>query len=472
MNPDAVVVGSGPNGLSAAITLAQAGHSVLVLEARETIGGGVRSAELTLPGFVHDVCSAVFPFSVASPFFRSLPLAEHGLEWIDPPAALAHPFDDGPAALLERSFDATGRTIAPDAEAYEKLMRPLVERWEVLLEEILGPIHLPRHPFKLASFGWRAFGSAQRLARGWFSGERARALFAGMAGHSFLPLDRMPSSAFGLLLGCLGHAVGWPVPAGGAQRITAALAARLKLLGGVIQTCVPVVSLRDLPRARATLLDVTPRQLLAIAGEQLRGSYRRKLESYRYGPGVFKLDWALSRPIPWKSPECARAATVHLGGTFDEIARSEAAACGGRIPERPFVLLAQQSLFDPTRAPAGRHSAWAYCHVPNGCGEDMTERIERQIERFAPGFRDCVLARNVMGPAAMQAHNPNYVGGDISGGSNDLTQLIARPVLSANPYATPAAGVYICSSSTPPGGGVHGMCGYHAAKSVLREWRT
>jgi phytoene dehydrogenase-like protein len=465
---DAVVVGSGPNGLAAAITLARAGCSVLVYEAKETIGGGVRSAPLTLPGFVHDVCSAIHPLGVASPFFRTLPLAEHGLEWVHPPVALAHPFDNGTAALLERSVEVTGATLAEDAAAYQRLMAPLVATWEQLADAVLGPLRLPSHPLTLLRFGWHARRSACSLAEGWFTGNRAKTFFGGLAAHSFMPLERPLTAAFGLLLGILGHFVGWPFPRGGAQQISTALAAYLRVLGGEVVTNAPVRCIDELPAARAVLLDVTPRQALRLAGHRLPAGYRRQLERYRYGPAAFKLDWALDGPIPWIAPGCARAGTVHLGGTLAEIAASERAAWSGEQTEKPYVLVAQQSLFDPSRAPAGKHTVWAYCHVPNGSTFDMTERIERQIERFAPGFRDCILARHVMPPAALTDYNPNYIGGDINGGVQDMWQLFTRPALRLVPYATPVRGLYLCSSSTPPGGGVHGMCGYFAACAALR----
>ncbi len=466
--PDAIVVGSGPNGLAAAIALVRAGCSVLVLEAAETVGGGTRTAELTLPGFRHDVCSAIHPLGLGSPYLRTLPLEEHGLEWIQPPVPLAHPFDDGTAALLERSVEATGETLGPDAGSYRRLMSPLVARADTLLGELLGPFRLPRHPLLLSRFGLSAILPAERLARRRFEGERARGLFAGLAAHSMLPLTASPSAAFGLMLGLLGHHVGWPVPRGGSQAIADALASYLRSLGGEIECGRPVASLEELPPARAVLLDVTPRQLIRIAGDRLPSGYRRRLERYRYGPGVFKLDLALDGPIPWQAQECARAATVHLGGTLEEIADSEAAPSRGEHAERPYVLLAQQSLFDPTRAPEGKHTAWAYCHVPNGSAVDMTGRIEAQIERFAPGFRDRVLARHAWGPAELERYNANYVGGDINGGVQDLRQHFTRPVARRVPYSTPAKGVYLCSSSTPPGGGVHGMCGWWAAQAALR----
>jgi phytoene dehydrogenase-like protein len=465
---DAVVVGSGPNGLAAAITLARAGCSVLVHEAKETIGGGARSASLTLPGFVHDVCSAIHPLGVASPFFRTLPLAEHGLEWMHPPVALAHPFDDGTAALLEQSVEVTGATLAEDAAAYQRLMAPLVATWEQLADAVLGPLRLPSHPLTLLRFGWHAIRSACGLAEGWFTGSRAKAFFGGLAAHSLMPLERPLTAAFGLLLGILGHFVGWPFPRGGAQQISTALAAYLRVLGGEIVTNAPVQCIDELPAARAVLLDVTPRQVLRLAGHRLPAGYRRQLERYRYGPAAFKLDWALDGPIPWAAPACARAGTVHLGGTLAEIAASERAAWYGEQTEKPYVLVAQQSVFDSTRAPAGKHTVWAYCHVPNGSTFDMTDRIERQIERFAPGFRDRILARHVMPPAALTDYNPNYIGGDINGGVQDIWQLFTRPVIRLVPYATPVRGLYLCSSSTPPGGGVHGMCGYFAACAALR----
>ncbi|HEY2741147.1 MAG TPA: NAD(P)/FAD-dependent oxidoreductase [Gaiellaceae bacterium] len=466
---DAVVVGAGPNGLAAAIVLARAGISVRVLEAADTVGGGARSAELTLPGFVHDVCSAIHPLGVASPFFRTLPLAEHGVEWIEPPAALAHPFDDGNAALLERSAGADAPTLGEDEGRWRRLFAPNVRDAEPLLEDVLAPVHVPAHPIALARFGLRAAPPATTLARVSFRGVKARGLFAGLAAHSMLRLDRPPSAAFGLMLGLLGHSVGWPFPRGGSQRLSDALASYLRALGGEIETGRRVESLAELGDTRAVLLDVTPRGLLALAGDRLPDRYRRGLERYRYGPGVFKLDWALDGPIPWRAGECACAATVHLGGTLEEIAASERAPGQGEVVERPYVLLAQPSLFDPTRAPTGQHTAWAYCHVPNGSTVDMTERIEAQVERFAPGFRERILARSALGPAEIERYNANYVGGDINGGAATLSQLFTRPVARVSPYTTPLPGVFLCSASTPPGGGVHGMCGFHAAQAALRQ---
>lgn len=465
---DALVIGSGPNGLAAAITLARAGRSVLVLEAEDTIGGGARSAALTLPGFVHDLCSAIHPLGVISPFFRSLPLKEHGLEWIYPPAAVAHPLDDGTAALLEQSFETTGRTLGSDAAAYCRLLEPLVTSAADLFDEVLGPLRLPRHPLLLARFGLWAGRSARGLADAWFQGVPARALFAGLAAHAILPLEQLFTAAVGLMLAIAGHAVGWPLPRGGSQRITEALGAYLRTLGGEIVPGRRVVSLQDLPQARALLFDVAPRELSQICGDRLPSRFRSKLERFRHGPAAFKLDWALDGPIPWMAAECTRAGTVHLGGTFEEIADAERAVWQGLHPERPYVLVAQQSLFDPTRAPPGQHTGWAYCHVPNGSTFDMTERIEAQMERFAPGFRKRILARAVRTPADFERHNANYVGGDISGGVMDIWQLFTRPTARLVPYATPAAGIYLCSSSTPPGAGVHGMCGYFAAQAALR----
>jgi len=466
--PDAVVVGAGPNGLAAAIELARSGLSVRVVEAADTVGGGARSAELTLPGFLHDVCSAIHPLGVASPFFRTLPLAEHGLEWIEPPAALAHPFDDGTAVVLERTPDAAVPALGEDESRWRRLFAPLARDAESLLEDVLAPLHLPAHPLRLARFGARAALPATALARLSFRGTKARGVFAGLAAHSMLPLERPPSAAFGLMLGLLAHAVGWPLPRGGSQRLSDALAFHLRSLGGEIETGRRVDSLAELGDVRPVLLDLTPRGLLALAGDRLPARYRRRLERYRYGPGVFKLDWALDGPIPWRAEECARAATVHLGATLEEIAASERAAFCGEIAERPYVLLAQQSLFDPTRAPAGRHTAWAYCHVPNGSAIDMTGRIEAQVERFAPGFRERILGRSALGPADIERYNENYVGGDINGGAAILSQLFTRPVARVSPYTTPLPGVFLCSASTPPGGGVHGMCGFHAAQAAMR----
>jgi phytoene dehydrogenase-like protein len=465
---DAVVVGSGPNGLAAAIAIARAGRKVLVLEAADAIGGGCRSAELTLPGFTHDICSAIHPFAVVSPFFRSLPLASHGLEWIDPPVMLAHPLDDGSAVLVHRSIDETAATLGGDAAAYRELFVPLASAWPRLQEFILGPLLAwPRHPIAVARFGLRALQTAEYLARTAFEGVRARALVAGTAAHAMLPLNMRPTGGVALTLNLLAHVAGWCMPRGGSQSIANALAAHLRSLGGEIATGTPVTSVKDLPPARATFFDLSPRPLVRIAGDRFTPGFRRALERYRYGAAAFKVDWALDGPIPWRNPACARAGTVHLAGTLEEIAASERDTWAGRDPARPFVLLAQPTLFDPSRAPEGRHVAWAYCHVPHGSTTDMLPRIEQQIERFAPGFRDRVLARSVMRPADIERHNPNLVGGDIAAGAATLGQLITRPTWRT--YSTSARGFYICSASTPPGVGVHGMCGYFAARRALRE---
>jgi phytoene dehydrogenase-like protein len=465
---DAVVVGSGPNGLAAAITLARAGRAVAVLEGNETLGGGCRSDELTLPGYVHDTCSTVHALALASPFLRRLPLAELGFEPVHPQAPLAHPLDDGTAVMLERSVPATAGGLGPDERAYRRLFEPLVRDADVLFDGLLAPLRVPRHPLALARFAWDAVRPASGLARSRFSGERARALLAGCAAHSMMSLRAPVSASFGIVLMLTAHTVGWPVTRGGSQRLADALAAHLRSLGGEIELGRRVRSLADLS-ARTALLDVTPRELLRIAGAQLPDRYRRGLHRYRYGPGIFKLDWALDGPIPWTAPAAARGGTVHLGGTLEEIAASEDAAVHGEHHDRPFVLLVQPTMFDPSRAPAGRHTAWAYCHVPNGSTRDMTGAIEAQVERFAPGFRDRVLGRSAMDSAEVERRNPNYVGGDILGGMQDLTQLFTRPVARPVPYATPLPGVFLCSSSTPPGGGVHGMCGYWAAKAALRR---
>ena len=468
---DAVVVGAGPNGLAGAIALARAGRSVLVLEAADRPGGGSRSEELTLPGFVHDVCAAIHPLGVASPFFRSLPLADHGLEWVESPAAVAHPLPDGSAAVLARSAEETAASLGPDGRAWQRLAAPLVAGWDELLDGILGPmLRVPRHPVTLARFGLRAAWPAAALARTVFRGEPARAAFAGLAGHAVLDLRLPLTGVFGVLFVASIHAGGWPAVRGGSQALADALVSCLTAHSGEVVTGRRVTSLADLPPARAVLFDVTPRQLLAIAGDRLPARYRRRLERYRYGPGVFKIDYALDGPVPWKAEECLRSATVHVGGTLAEIVAAEADVARGRHPDRPFVLCTQPSLFDDTRAPAGRHTFWAYCHVPHGSRMDMTRAIEDQIERFAPGFLDRVLARHVMAPADVEAHDANCVGGDIAGGSHGGLQLLARPVLSRDPYRVPLDGqaAYLCSSSTPPGAGVHGMCGWWAAKSALR----
>ncbi len=468
---DAVVVGAGPNGLAAAIRLCEAGRRVLLVEAADRVGGGSRSAELTLPGFVHDVCSAIHPLAVSSPYLSTLPLERYGLAWVHPDAALAHPLDDGPAAVLERSVDATAAGLDGDGAAWRALIGPLVDAWPTIRDQLLGPPRPPRHPLKLARFGRSAVRSAARLARSRFSGPRAQALFAGMSAHAFVPLERPLTAGYGLTLGISGHAVGWPLARGGSQAIADALAAHLRALGGEIVTGTTIATLAELPPADAMLLDVSPRQLVAIAGDRLPAPVRRQFARFRYGPGVFKVDYALDGPVPWKAAGAERAATLHLGGTLDEIAAGERDVAAGRHPDRPFVLAAQQTLFDPTRAPAGRHTLWTYCHVPSGSAVDMTDRIEAQLERFAPGFRDRVLARTTTTCAKYEAYNANYVGGDISGGANTGLRALVRPRWTLRPYGTGAPGLYLCSASTPPGGGVHGMCGYHAAEALLRDTR-
>jgi len=468
MPPTAKIVGAGPNGLAAAIVLAKAGFAVEVREAASLPGGAARSAELTLPGFVHDLGSAVHPLALASPFFSTLPLAECGLHWISPSAPLAHPLDDGTAVMLERDVSEMAGQLGKDAAAYRRLFSPLVADWDGLRHDLLKPIGWPGHPIAMARFGLLGLRSARAIANSYFKGARARALFAGLGAHSFLPLESPVSAAFGLVLGVTAHAVGWPIPQGGAQRIADALLTCLEQAGGKVTTSARVVSLPELGNPDLVLLDVTPKQLLSIGGEEIQPAFRRQLQRYRYGPGVFKVDWALSQPIPWRARDCLRAGTVHLGGTFDEIAASEREPGHGTMSDRPFVLLSQPSLFDPSRAPAGKHVAWAYCHVPNGWSGSALEAIEAQVERFAPGFRECILGRAAFSTEAMQAWNENLVGGDINGGSVSGLQFFLRPTW--RQYATPMKGVYLCSSSTPPGGAVHGMCGFWAAQSALKRF--
>ena len=464
---DAIIVGSGPNGLAAAIALAQAGRSVRVYEAQSTLGGGTRSMALTEPGVIHDVCATVHALVAASPFLNSLPLGDFGYEQLHAPAPFAHPLDDGTAVMGERSVDATADSLRrTDALAYRRLMQPFVERSPDLMAALLGPIGL-RHPLLMARFGLIAIRSADALARVRFKDVRTRAMFAGAAAHSVAPLEFHGTAGFAMGLLVAAHAVGWPVARGGSQALPNAMAAYLRRLGGEIVFDTPVETLTQLPPSRAVLCDVTPRQFVRMTADRIPERYRHQLERYRYGPGVFKMDWALKAPVPWRARECRRAGTIHLGGTLEEIADSERAAWEGRVHDKPYVLMVQPSVCDPSRAPAGKHVLWAYSHIPNGSTVDMTERIENQIERYAPGFRDCISSRHSMGPADMERRNANLVGGDITGGATDLRQILARPVISLNPYATPLPGVYLCSSSTPPGVGVHGMCGYHAAQAAL-----
>jgi phytoene dehydrogenase-like protein len=463
---DAVVVGSGPNGLAAAILLQQQGLSVLLLEGKDKIGGGLRTEELTLSGFLHDVCSAVHPMAAASPFFETLPLSKHGLEYIYPEIAAAHPLDNGTVALLKHSVEETAESLGADSEAYYKLINPLVKSWPLIAEDALGPLHFPEHPLAMATFGLNALLPATVLAKR-FKTEKGKALFAGMAAHSIQPLTNIATSAIALVLMANGHIKGWPIPKGGSAKIADALASYFVAIGGKIETNSYISSLDQLPSAHAILFDVTPKQLLTIAGHRFSEIYKWQLEGYRYGMGVFKVDWALDEPIPFEAEGISKAGTIHIGGSLQEIVFNEQSTSSGNYPENPFVLLAQPSLFDGTRAPEGKHTAWAYCHVPNGSCKDMTSIIENQIERFAPGFKDRILAKSTMNTLQLENYNPNYIGGDINGGIIDIGQLFTRPVLRRSPYRTSAKGIYICSSSTPPGGGVHGMCGYHAAKRAL-----
>lgn len=468
MKYNAIIIGSGPNGLAAGIRLAQKGLTVKIFEKEDTIGGGTRTMELTQPDFHHDICSAIHPLAKASPFLKSLPLEEYGLEWIQPEVPVAHPLDDQPAGALFRSLDKTVAHLGKDGEAYRRWITPFMDSWDDLLTDILAPFSpIPNNPILMARFGLKALRSAKGFAKR-YQTSKARALFAGLAAHGIMPFDKMATAAIGLVLGTAAHTVGWPYPRGGSHQITKAMADYFESLGGKIETSAEITSVDALPASKTILFNNTPQQILSIAGKKLPQSYAKKLEHFEYGQGVFKLDFALSDPIPWKDEVCRKAGTVHVGGTLEEIALSEKESATGRHPEKPYVLVAQQSLGDDSRAPNSQHTGWAYCHVPNGSTKDMTEPILNQIERFAPGFRDCIIDTHKMNAKAMQMYNPNYIGGDINGGRADITQLFTRPAGLFDPYHIPKTNMYIASSSTPPGGGVHGMCGFHAAESVLR----
>ena len=464
---DAIVIGAGPNGLSAAIQLARQGLSVCVFEANQQIGGGARNEQLTLPNFIHDVCSAVHPMGFISPFFKTLPLQDYGLEWIEPPLALAHPFDNEPAAFLSKSIQQTAENLGQDKQAYLDLMNPFVNKSETLITEILKPIRISKYPFLMARFAFAAMRSASDFANSKFKTDRAKALFCSCSAHSVVSLDKIATASFGISLAMVAHLVGWPIVKGGSQRIIDCLEKYFRSLGGEIEAGTKVESLNSLPASKVILMALTPRQVATIAADQLPQKFRDRLLKFRYGPGIFKIDWALDGPIPWKDPACSKSATLHLGSTFNEILQSESDAWNGKISAKPFVILAQPSLFDSTRAPAGKHTGWAYCHVPHGSDVDRTETIENQVERFAPGFKNLILARHTFNSTQLHQHNENIIGGDIGGGANDFMQIIARPVLKWDPYSTPNPRIFICSSSTPPGGGVHGMCGFNAANSVL-----
>lgn len=470
MSKFATIIGSGPNGLAAAIEMARNGYSVTIREAADKIGGGTRTEEITLPGYLHDICSAIHPLAITSPFFRTLPLAEHGLEMIQPEFSLAHPFDDGTAVTMNSSIEETGESFGNthDALAYRKLMKPLVDNWEKLLPDILAPLRLPKHPIPFTRFGWRAMRSAEGLAKSYFQGEKARGFFCGLAAHSMVSLNEIFTASFGLVLGITGHAVGWAIPRGGSKKITDALASYLRTLGGEIIVGSPVETIDEvLAPNKVVICDLVPHVLLKIAAHRLPEKFCRKLRNYRNGAAAFKIDWALDGKIPWAAKECSLAGTVHLGATMKELVTSEQDATHGRHSEKPYVLIAQQSYFDTTRSPQGKHTGWAYCHVPNGSTFDMSERIEDQIERFAPGFREIILARKVSTPHTLEKYNPNMVGGNISGGATDISQLFLRPTRQL--YSTPLKNLYLCSSATPPGGGVHGMCGFYAAQTALKN---
>lgn len=466
---DVVVIGSGPNGLAAGIAMLRAGLSVHLIEGHTTPGGGMRTSDLTLAGFEHDVCSSVHPLGIASPWFRTLELEVHGLRWIQPGAPLAHVMSDGRAVMLERSLAETAAGLGDDGPAYAQLLRPFVDELDELFPDLLGPLRFPAHPVRFARFGLEAIRSMRGLAQARFTGSAAPALLAGIAAHAMIPLDEAATASFALVLALAGHGSGWPIARGGSRAICDALVAHYISLGGTLELGHRVTRFEELPPARAYLFDTDPRQLEAICGDRLPAHYRARLANFRYGPGVFKMDWALSAPIPWRDPACLRSATVHLSGTLDEITHAQAIVHDGRTGDRPFVLCGQPSLFDPTRAPPGKHTAWAYCHVPSGSEVDMAAAIEARIEEFAPGFRELVLARASINPRQLAAYNPNYVGGDINGGLSDWRQLFFRPVASTDPYATGAPDIFLCSASTPPGGGVHGMCGYFAAASALHH---
>jgi phytoene dehydrogenase-like protein len=465
---DAVVVGAGPNGLAAAITLGHRFKSVLLLEAAETIGGGVRSKALTLPGFVHDVCSTVQPLSLASPFFQQLNLPQYGLEWIQPEIPLAHPFEDGSALFLHRSLEVTADALGVDGRAYRRLLQPFVDHEKLLLADILKPLHFPGNPLLMARFAFHALRSLKNLAETQFQSDRTRALFAGLAAHAMIPLEQTATAAFGMIMATLAHTVGWPIIKGGSQKLVDAMADCFQSSGGEIITSQHIAAAADLPKAAFYFFDVTPRQLFNIKGLGLTDGYCKRLARFRYGPGVCKMDWALKEPIPWKADICRKAGTVHLGNSLEEIAVSIRDVHAGKVSSSPYIILAQQSLFDPSRAPAGGHTAWSYCHVPHGSATDVSALIENKIERYAPGFREVILAKSVLSAAAMENYNPNYVGGDINGGLQDLSQLYTRPIASLNPYRTSVKNIYLCSSSTPPGGGVHGLCGYYAAQTACK----
>lgn len=466
---DAIVVGSGPNGFAAAISLQSAGLSVLLIEGKESLGGGVRSAELTLPGFIHDVCSSVYPLGEDSPVFKQFHLKQFGLEYLKPEYAVAHPFDDGSAAIIQSSIEKTAAQFGEDAENYKRIFSPLVEEWPSIRSAFLGPLHASAYSNAKAKFAYYAISSGRHFAKHQFTTNKPQSAFAGMAAHSMLPLNTLTSSSIAIVLNAMAHINGWPIPKGGAQQITNALASCFKNLGGEIQTGFMVNTLQQLPPSKVVLLDVTPAQLLSIAGDQFSKLYKWQLKRYKYGVGVFKIDWALSQSVPFTNIQCRKAATIHIGGSFQEIYKSEKMISNQQHAEKPFVLFVQPGVIDKSRAPDGKQTAWAYCHVPNGSTTDMTDAIEKQVERFAPGFRDCILARHAMNTQGVETYNPNYIGGDINGGAATLSQLFTRPVLRLSPYRTSAKGVYVCSSSTPPGGGVHGICGYYAARRALKD---